>query len=129
MTRQSMALLTSSKRRTCEAGLMSILICTQAPIESTQTDFWRMIWQERTGMIVMLCAAVETATLDALDRRPLNYCPYYWPKVQGQTLRFGNISVKNLRVDGTADLLFNMTHLEVRRSDDPSSEPLLLQWK
>ncbi|GMT22850.1 hypothetical protein PFISCL1PPCAC_14147, partial [Pristionchus fissidentatus] len=110
--------------------LMNTFICTQAPIESTQTDFWRMIWQERTGMIVMLCAAVETATLGALDRRPLNYCPYYWPKVEGQTLRFGNISVKNLRVDGTADPLFNVTHLEVRRSDDPRSEPLLLQhWQ
>lgn len=48
-----------------------------------QTDFWRMVLQERTGLIVMLCAAVETATLGPLDRRPLNYCPYYWPKWGG----------------------------------------------
>ncbi|GMS93848.1 hypothetical protein PENTCL1PPCAC_16023, partial [Pristionchus entomophagus] len=110
--------------------LMNTFICTQAPLEHTQTDFWRMVLQERPGLIFMLCAAVETATLGPLDRRPLNYCPYYWPKVEGQTLRFGSISVKNLRVDGTADPLFNVTHLEVRRSDDPRSEPLLLQhWQ
>ena len=34
-------------------------ICTQAPIESTIDDFWRMVWQANVDAIVMLCGITE----------------------------------------------------------------------
>ena len=34
-------------------------ICTQAPLDSTIDDFWRMVWQYRMNAIVMLCECTE----------------------------------------------------------------------
>ena len=35
-------------------------IATQAPIPETMPDFWRMIWQENSLTIVMLCNEMES---------------------------------------------------------------------
>ena len=34
-------------------------IATQAPLENTQNDFWRMIWEFKSKCIVMLCNLLE----------------------------------------------------------------------
>ena len=34
-------------------------IATQAPLAETVYDFWRMVWQEQTSVIVMLTALTE----------------------------------------------------------------------
>uniref|UniRef100_A0A1I7XAG6 Tyrosine-protein phosphatase domain-containing protein n=1 Tax=Heterorhabditis bacteriophora TaxID=37862 RepID=A0A1I7XAG6_HETBA len=118
-------------------ALLNAFICTQAPMKNTQTDFWRMIYQERSHMIVMLCSAVDTELLGPLDRAKSAHCPYYWPRSllfhaiylyleyflhftyyiisyhrsAGAFLRFGSLIVRNIRVDGMADPLFNVSHL------------------
>ena len=75
--------------------LMNTFICTQAPLPNTQVftlldplqtsvfqgDFWNMVWQERSEMIIMLCGAVDTKTLGPLDKKTMAYCPYYWPRL------------------------------------------------
>jgi len=48
-----------------------IYIAAQAPLEITLLDFWRMIWQEQTIIIVMLTKIVE-------DKR--EKCHRYYPK-------------------------------------------------
>ncbi|CAD5212103.1 unnamed protein product [Bursaphelenchus okinawaensis] len=54
-------------------------ICTQGPLESTVADFWRMIVQEETDSIIMLCNCIE---------KGMDKCAQYWPSQLGQTVQY-----------------------------------------
>ena len=41
-------------------------IATQAPLEATIGDFWRMIWEQKCGTIVMLSKEVESSQVGSL---------------------------------------------------------------
>lgn len=59
-------------------------ICTQGPIVGTIEDFWRMVWQEKSKSILMLCNIVEQGK---------KKCEQYWPEGGGEA-QYGPISVK-----------------------------------
>ncbi|CAI2351619.1 unnamed protein product [Caenorhabditis sp. 36 PRJEB53466] len=59
-------------------------ILTQGPKKETVADFWRMVWQEQTAAIVMLCQFVET------NREK---CVEYFPRNANCTLRFDKLVV------------------------------------
>ncbi|TKR77241.1 hypothetical protein L596_018251 [Steinernema carpocapsae] len=59
-------------------------ICTQGPLDTTIQDFWRMIIQERTSIILMLCNIVE---------KGMKKCAEYWPQKPGERMNFDNISI------------------------------------
>lgn len=48
-------------------------IATQGPIVSTVADFWRMVWQERTPIIVMITNIEEMNEVGTLCHCSL--CP------------------------------------------------------
>ncbi|XP_033729638.1 receptor-type tyrosine-protein phosphatase epsilon-like [Pecten maximus] len=58
-------------------------VATQGPRPGTVNDFWRMIWQLRTGKIVMLTNIIEGG-------RPK--CDKYWPD-EGEPLTTANFSI------------------------------------
>ncbi|GMR41626.1 hypothetical protein PMAYCL1PPCAC_11821, partial [Pristionchus mayeri] len=61
-------------------------ICTQGPIVGTIDDFWRMIWQEKSKSILMLCNIVEQGK---------KKCEQYWPEGgEKAEAQYGPISVK-----------------------------------
>ncbi|CDH93050.1 Tyrosine-protein phosphatase [Caenorhabditis elegans] len=59
-------------------------ILTQGPKKETRADFWRMIWQENTTAIVMLCQFLET------NREK---CAEYFPRNAHCCLQFDKFSV------------------------------------
>ncbi|KAJ8310250.1 hypothetical protein KUTeg_012115 [Tegillarca granosa] len=70
----------------CEGGCMNANFhdskC-KGPKTNTLFDFWRMVWQEKSGKIVMLTNLIE-------NEKPK--CDQYWPDV-GQEKDFGSLRV------------------------------------
>lgn len=68
-------------------------IATQGPLANTKNDFWQMVWQEGTVVIVMTTKEFE---------RSKNKCVRYWPNKE-QTTEYGRITVKTLSEKPTLD--------------------------
>eukprot|EP00005_Dracoamoeba_jomungandri_P012779 CAMPEP_0174268994 /NCGR_PEP_ID=MMETSP0439-20130205/39471_1 /TAXON_ID=0 /ORGANISM="Stereomyxa ramosa, Strain Chinc5" /LENGTH=358 /DNA_ID=CAMNT_0015357517 /DNA_START=37 /DNA_END=1110 /DNA_ORIENTATION=- len=60
-------------------------IAASAPLKSTLNDWWRMVWEHKCGVIVMVTKCVEGTSLK---------CEQYWPEVEN-TLKYGKIKVTN----------------------------------
>mmetsp|Transcript_45763 Transcript_45763/g.115198 ORF Transcript_45763/g.115198 Transcript_45763/m.115198 type:complete len:323 (+) Transcript_45763:186-1154(+) len=57
----------------------TVYIACQAPLPATLHDFWRMVWEQSSSVIVMLVKSTDRAT-------------EYWPSV-GADCRYGNVMV------------------------------------
>ncbi|TPX56659.1 hypothetical protein PhCBS80983_g04398 [Powellomyces hirtus] len=64
-------------------------IATQGPIASTFDDFWRMAWQEKSRIVLMLVA-------DADVQQGSQTCHKYWPS-EGSSQTFGRVRVSHIR--------------------------------
>ncbi|XP_077980927.1 receptor-type tyrosine-protein phosphatase alpha-like [Glandiceps talaboti] len=60
-------------------------IAAQAPLESTVDDFWRMIWECRSGSVVMMTK---------LEEGGQGKCYPYWPMEIDEAATYGNIAVQ-----------------------------------
>ncbi|XP_051524763.1 receptor-type tyrosine-protein phosphatase beta-like isoform X2 [Myxocyprinus asiaticus] len=58
-------------------------ICTQAPLQCTMVDFWRMIWEKNVPLIVMVTTLREDGKV---------MCDQYWPPERG-TGCYGTLQV------------------------------------
>ncbi|TKR61288.1 hypothetical protein L596_028414 [Steinernema carpocapsae] len=74
-------------------------ICTQAPMETTCIDFWRMVIQEKAKIIIMLCDFFE---------QNFSKCAFYYPIEKGQVLQFENYEIGSREVR------------DIRPDDDPN---------
>ncbi|KAM6166223.1 receptor-type tyrosine-protein phosphatase C [Erethizon dorsatum] len=60
-------------------------IAAQGPRDETVDDFWRMIWEQKATVIVMVTRCEEGNR---------NKCAEYWPSVEEGTRTFGDVIVK-----------------------------------
>ena len=61
-------------------------IATQGCLPTTIVDFWRMVWQEKSLVIVMITNEVE---------RGRNKCAHYWPGPE-EPCMYGSLQITNL---------------------------------
>lgn len=65
-------------------------ICTQGPTPQTFFDFWRMIWEQKVVVVVMVTRCQE---------RGRTKCGQYWPKYEDETVTYGHLTVTNIASD------------------------------
>lgn len=61
-------------------------IATQAPLPSTVGDFWRMVWEGQSSVIVMLT--------EGSDEGGRQLCFPYWPKSKETSIKCGGVHVE-----------------------------------
>jgi len=82
-------------------GEEKVYIATQGPIVSTVGDFWRMVWQEHTPIIVMI------TNIEEMNEK----CTEYWPEKQ---VMYDGVEIIVQKVIHTEDYRLRLISLRVR---------------
>ena len=72
----------------------NVFIATQAPLDSTISDFWRMVFERNVHIIIMLCH---------LREHKHDVCAKYWPD-QGEVLDLEHVTIRNEGEDQSEEL-------------------------
>ncbi|XP_077440770.1 receptor-type tyrosine-protein phosphatase C isoform X2 [Vanacampus margaritifer] len=83
-------------------------IAAQGPKEETVCDFWRMIWEQRSSVIVMVTRCEEGNK---------NKCVQYWPSLDRETEMFEEFVVKLTSEDHYPDYVIRHINLTNRREN------------
>ncbi|XP_045484147.1 tyrosine-protein phosphatase non-receptor type 9 isoform X1 [Pieris rapae] len=75
-------------------------ICTQGPLPKTFGDFWRMVWEQGSLVIVMTTRAVERGRVK---------CGQYWPATLGTRAVHGGFAVTTEDIEQEDD--YTISHL------------------
>lgn len=95
-------------------------IGTQGPLPGTFDCFWRMIWEQRVAIIVMITNLVE---------RGRRKCDMYWPKDGVET--YGVIQVRFIQEEVMATYTvrtFQIKHLKLKKKKQMATEKLVYQY-
>lgn len=91
-------------------GSEKAYICTQGPTKNTIDDFWRMVWEQNSSVVVMLTKEVE-------NTKPK--CARYWPE-EGQAEIYGKLRVKVEQEETVGEMVIRTMTLEDTRKDGSS---------
>jgi tyrosine-protein phosphatase non-receptor type 4 len=89
------------------SGIINRYIAAQGPLPETSDDFWQMVWEQRSSLVVMLTTNKERGKIK---------CHQYWPNVN-QTAQFGNITLTCLTEINSSNSFvfrdFSLSHADV----------------
>ena len=89
-------------------------IIAQSPMESTVTDFVKMLYERECGVVVMLCGCEEGG---------VEMCTQYWPASGGKTMKYGEFLVSNLSINisgGVTKRTITITDPKVLKRNEPN---------
>ncbi|KAM8745202.1 receptor-type tyrosine-protein phosphatase C isoform 2-T2 [Acanthopagrus schlegelii] len=86
-------------------------IAAQGPKDETVSDFWRMVWEQQSSIIVMVTRCEEGNRVK---------CAQYWPSPQRETEIFEEFIVKLNSEDHCPD--YTIRHLSLSNRRDKNSE-------
>lgn len=66
-----------------KSGIINRYIATQGPLASTCEDFWQMVWEQKSPLIVMVTPLVERGSVK---------CHKYWPDLN-EKQTYGHLCV------------------------------------
>ncbi|OQR74547.1 tyrosine-protein phosphatase non-receptor type 4-like [Tropilaelaps mercedesae] len=92
------------------SGIVNRYIATQGPLFSTASDFWQMVWEQQSTLVVMLTTLVEKAR---------SKCYQYWPCFY-ETRTYGQLQVSCVAGEETGSFAFR--EFSLVRSDGASEE-------
>ncbi|XP_066568390.1 tyrosine-protein phosphatase non-receptor type 6 isoform X2 [Amia ocellicauda] len=95
-----------------ETGDQKVYIATQGCLLSTVNDFWQMVWQENSRVIVMTTREVEKGR---------NKCVPYWPEPEGEK-EFGRFLVRNVSERDATDYKIRILELSTLDTSEQSRE-------
>ncbi|XP_065061123.1 tyrosine-protein phosphatase corkscrew-like isoform X1 [Rhopilema esculentum] len=90
-----------------------IYIASQGCMQSILNDFWQMIYQENSRIIIMLTNEVEKGKIK---------CIRYWPD-KGSIMFCGDKTVANVSERSTRDYIIRELHVSRNNDDEPHSGP------
>uniref|UniRef100_A0A8C2AQU9 protein-tyrosine-phosphatase n=1 Tax=Cyprinus carpio TaxID=7962 RepID=A0A8C2AQU9_CYPCA len=88
-----------------DINYQKVYIACQGCLATTVNDFWQMVWQEKSRVIVMTTREVEKGR---------NKCVPYWPTTEGESKDVGRYVVTLLSEKDAAD--YKVRHLQPRFS-------------
>ena len=88
-------------------------IAAQGPNEFTINDFWRMIWEQKTFVIVMLTKVFDFIRV---------MCNQYWPVEVNKPERYGNLEVTLLYEEPLADFVIRTIKLTKLKGNQAQDE-------
>lgn len=98
----------------CPLCVMESCLCCAGPLPKTFEDFWSMVWQEESRLLVMTTRTVE---------RGRSKCGQYWPAELHETLTFDTFQVTCNDIQQHAHHV--ETRLTVKHKDVPNMTPRL----
>lgn len=88
-------------------------IAAQGPNENTIEDFWRMVWEQRSFVIVMLTKVFDFIKV---------MCNQYWPVDKNKPERYGNLEVTLLFEEPLADFVIRTIKLTKIRANSNTNQ-------
>ncbi|XP_013772332.2 tyrosine-protein phosphatase 69D-like [Limulus polyphemus] len=100
-----------------------LFICAQGPLDRTVTDFWRMIWEHKVTVIVMLTGVEEHGKIK---------CAQYWNESESKEIE--NLFVVNVITTKTySDYIVRRFHVQFLKDDYAEEREILhfhfVMWK